>query len=520
MMSDYIKKSEAGLLSEKERKIKKQKEDEEYFKWKKKREANGNVPLFENLEKSAVEMSAGISANSSNSKFEARLARELREDNERKKQDQVNEILNEFGYEKVTKEDPRTLICDGAYLHCSKGVVVTQTHLGIETQTTAPSGLINQMPTKIPMIELKATHSSTYLMGIDQVATFLDIDPENFEPLQNLFCMEGGKCEIKNNAVMWTDYSQNLKIDGAGALLKRTKLICGKCPLADIEFTDNGQAEEILGAPMEATLAPFGWTPTNKKILKSIIPVIAVIRGAVKIGVGVAIIVITEGVGTPYAMVLIGEGAATGFLGGRDLYQTWTGEDIIFNASKGFFSITGMKGEMLDSTSNLITTGIDTGLIIKDFYSMRKNIDSIVDTSNKNMKINEIIKNNSIIDGQIAGKQIDIKKLENKFGLTTGMQPAPAFTAFDKVKLANLRTDVVNLESQKNTVMKLGNYTKDVKEFSETGLGQISSTIVTNVNYNQSQEIDLDFEEFFYKSQLKYAKEPFTTKRPVVTRKN
>lgn len=136
------------------------------------------------------------------------------------------------------------------------------------------------------------------------------------------------------------------------------------------------------------------------------------------------------------------------------------------------------------------------------------------------MKINEIIKNNSIIDSQIAGKQIDIKKLENKFGLTTGMQPAPAFTAFDKVKLANLRTDVVNLESQKNTVMKLGNYTKDVKEFSETGLGQISSTIVTNVNYNQSQEIDLDLEEFFYKSQLKYAKEPFTTKRPVVTRKN
>ena len=68
--------------------------------------------------------------------------------------------------------------------------------------------------------------------------------------------------------------------------------------------------------------------------------------------------------------------------------------------------------------------------------------------------------------------------------------------------------------------MKLGNYTKDVNEFSETGLGQISSTIVTNVNYNQSQEIDLDFEEFFYKSQLKYAKEPFTTKRPVATRKN
>ena len=244
------------------------------------------------------------------------------------------------------------------------------------------------------------------------------------------------------------------------------------------------------------------------------------IKGVVKIGAGVAIIVITDGAGTPYAMALMGEGVATGFLGGRDLYQTWTGEDIIFNASKGFLSITGMKGEMLDSTSNLITTGIDKGLIIKDFYSMGKNIDSIVDTSNKNMKINEIIKNNSIIDGQIAGKQIDIKKLENKFGLTTGMQPAPAFTVFDKVKLANLRTDVVNLESQKNTVMKLGNYTKDVKEFSETGLGQISSTIVTNVNYNQSQEIDLDFEEFFYKSQLKYAKEPFTTKRPVATRKN
>ena len=60
MMSDYIKKSEADLLNEKERKIKKQKEDKEYFKWKKERESNGNVPLFENLGKSA-----GISANSS-----------------------------------------------------------------------------------------------------------------------------------------------------------------------------------------------------------------------------------------------------------------------------------------------------------------------------------------------------------------------------------------------------------------------------------------------------------------------
>lgn len=48
MMSDYIKKSEADLLNEKERKIKKQKEDKEYFKWKKEKEANKNVPLFDN----------------------------------------------------------------------------------------------------------------------------------------------------------------------------------------------------------------------------------------------------------------------------------------------------------------------------------------------------------------------------------------------------------------------------------------------------------------------------------------
>ena len=40
MMSDYIKKSEADLLNEKERKIKKQKEDKEYLKWKKEKEAN------------------------------------------------------------------------------------------------------------------------------------------------------------------------------------------------------------------------------------------------------------------------------------------------------------------------------------------------------------------------------------------------------------------------------------------------------------------------------------------------
>ena len=91
----------------------------------------------------------------SNLKFEARLAREQKEKEKIEKEKQVNEILNELGYEKVTKEDPRTLICDGAYLHCSKGVVVTQ--------TTVPSGLINLMPTNLPMIELKATDSSTYL---------------------------------------------------------------------------------------------------------------------------------------------------------------------------------------------------------------------------------------------------------------------------------------------------------------------------------------------------------------------
>ena len=162
MMSDYIKKSEVDLLNEKERKIKKQKEDKEYFKWKKEKEANKNVPLFDNPAMSELEMSAVMNENS-NLKFEARLAREQKEKEKIEKEKQVNEILNELGYEKVTKEDPRTLICDGAYLHCSKGVVVTQTHLGIETQTTVPSGLINQMPTKIPMIELKATHSSTYL---------------------------------------------------------------------------------------------------------------------------------------------------------------------------------------------------------------------------------------------------------------------------------------------------------------------------------------------------------------------
>ena len=85
MMSDYIKKSEAGLLSEKERKIKKQKEDEEYFKWKKEKEANKNVPLFDNPAMSELEMSAVMNENS-NLKFEARLAREQEEEEKREKE--------------------------------------------------------------------------------------------------------------------------------------------------------------------------------------------------------------------------------------------------------------------------------------------------------------------------------------------------------------------------------------------------------------------------------------------------
>jgi hypothetical protein len=85
MMSDYIKKSEADLLNEKERKIKKQKEDKEYFKWKKEKEANKNVPLFDNPAMSELEMSAVMNENS-NLKFEARLAREQEEEEKRKKE--------------------------------------------------------------------------------------------------------------------------------------------------------------------------------------------------------------------------------------------------------------------------------------------------------------------------------------------------------------------------------------------------------------------------------------------------
>ncbi|WP_456083437.1 hypothetical protein [Leptotrichia sp.] len=60
------------------KKKEKKKEDKEYFKWKKEKEANKNVPLFDNPAMSELEMSAVMNENS-NLKFEARLAREQEE---------------------------------------------------------------------------------------------------------------------------------------------------------------------------------------------------------------------------------------------------------------------------------------------------------------------------------------------------------------------------------------------------------------------------------------------------------
>lgn len=69
----------------KKKEKKKQKEDKEYFKWKKEKEANKNVPLFDNPAMSELEMSAVMNENS-NLKFEARLAREQEEEEKRKKE--------------------------------------------------------------------------------------------------------------------------------------------------------------------------------------------------------------------------------------------------------------------------------------------------------------------------------------------------------------------------------------------------------------------------------------------------
>ena len=67
------------------KKKEKKKEDKEYFKWKKEKEANKNVPLFDNPAMSELEMSAVMNENS-NLKFEARLAREQEEEEKRKKE--------------------------------------------------------------------------------------------------------------------------------------------------------------------------------------------------------------------------------------------------------------------------------------------------------------------------------------------------------------------------------------------------------------------------------------------------
>lgn len=186
------------------------------------------------------------------------MEKKEKEDEEKRKKD-FAKLMDKLGYKPIDKEFAKTLICDGAYLQCSKGMIVNQSNTGT-TISYADSGrpaLINQMPEKIPMIELKV-YESVHLGSRDAVATKKDSMYFNFKPFRNLKCqVTGDKCllDVEMEPQEWKDCSKTL-INGQPALLKESKFECTIAKkygeLAEVTIVDNGQDDLLKNAGMDS----------------------------------------------------------------------------------------------------------------------------------------------------------------------------------------------------------------------------------------------------------------------------
>ena len=167
-------------------------------------------------------------------------------ENKKNRKKKIEEELNEkFGKTQITKEDPNSLVCDGAKLHCTSEVLETS---NFQYSTVSAPYIGNNIPSKYPyttqlqkkeMIDFKISKSNGYLMGVDPLATIEYKLPENFEPKPHLNCKKGGKCKIKEYVEEWSEYSQNLIVNGYNALLKKSVLKCGYDKEAEITIVDN-----------------------------------------------------------------------------------------------------------------------------------------------------------------------------------------------------------------------------------------------------------------------------------------
>ena len=276
---------------------------------------------------------------------------------ERKQSEKTRAVLKDIdNHDRIqcSKEQATTLVCDGAFIKCSMGTFKSELEIKNESSNT---GWIVQKPDFSPeidnepsdMIEFKVTDPKAYLMGIDPAGTILHKGEQNFKPHPSLKCRMGGLCEIKKRALRWENYSKDLIINGSPALIKGSKLICGKCESADIGFTDNGQDFGITLGNLEGYFSQYGWSLNGKKTVKSVLP---------GIGVGIGIFAITKG--------RIVEGGLAVLSGTRDLVQIWTGQDIFVPIGKGIIAVgETISGIKLDeSTKNKI---VEYGIAIYDF---------------------------------------------------------------------------------------------------------------------------------------------------------
>ena len=410
---------------------------------------------------------------------------EIHKKEEEEAQNQHKQILELAGRKNITKEEGKTVVCDGASLHCPFSGFTGEGH----------DGFIFQAPRNMKTITLKVKREKGKLMGKDSIATIGDCLGENFEPIPELMCqITGEKCKIKQVGGNWSKYSSSLIVYGKNAILKESVLKCNiesilpfcpaETPLLIVE--DNGQNSEIKHA-----LFGSMFSPTDRKFLKGV----AVI---------VIVVFVTRGVGLAAAK----EGGLI-YLYEQGYYATGSAaEGILYTEAK-----TGLMSSAFTSTeylkSYLETTKSGTVIVQtlkgvvgepgkKIYNHTKESLDIVPYVYITSLGIHEgrMIFRNKKITEELVENNIELKSLEKQ--MEGGYRiPEKEFRNFDLTK----RNESLN--SQKYTNYQLLDTIKDTGK--DNIKGKITDSSVEKIVTSETSDWTT------HRSQIEYSKQPFLT---------
>ena len=406
---------------------------------------------------------------------------EIHKKEEEEAQNQHKQILELAGRKNITKEEGKTVVCDGAGLHCPFSGFTGEGH----------DGFIFQAPRNMKTITLKVKREKGKLMGKDSIATIGDCLGENFEPIPELMCqITGEKCKLNEVGGTWSNFSENLIVCGKNVILKESTLKCNiesilsfcpaETPLLSVE--DNGQNMEIKH-PFLGSL----FSPSDRKfIVGTLVVVVTIIIFKEK----VVAVLSNGGLIFLYNEGYLATGSAIGGLfniesktgiGGAihnlvglvgSYLETAKGGEIIIEKSKGIVGEPGVKlwnkfGNVTDlvSYTTLAGTAIDeAGMVLK----------------------------NREIERKIANSDLKLKNLEKQ---AEGTYKIPQY----EFPISDTKKEIQNLNNQKYNNFQ---FSKDLKKEIKS---QIRDTTVEKIITSETSDWTT------YRSQIEYSKQPFFT---------